>query len=388
MAVLSVKLLWTGKNGKDTFDKHRTYRQTFEVITNDAADNEQTVGNATGIPTLGSSYVTDPNAIVVGIDCNLSDESPLIWHVTVDYDSKPDLKSSVDPNGNKFDPSSVQQNPLDRLAEWSITSQDSTEVVTEWRVVTDSGAVVFTNPDAWAGQTKYTRGEFVQNGGNVYRAATTGASGFSGSGSAPTGTGFNIVDGGVTWNFWGTVAQTVADPQYAIPDSCTNSGNVPFDPPPMVEVSKPVIVVTKNMPVVSLEYVMAMKNAVNATTWRTCPPRTAKCLTVEANSKYENGVSYVEVKWHIALDPETWDARVLDCGWGAFEQFQTVDGELEFAFVEFKDVNGESYTAAVPMDGLGKKLAPDESPVFLRGVPRQQRIVDFNLPVLGIQLPF
>jgi hypothetical protein len=52
---------------------------------------------------------------------------------------------------------------------------------------------------------------------------------------------------------------------------------------------------------------MLMKDSINATPWRNIPARCAKCLTIEASNKYENGIAFVEATWHIALDPDTFD---------------------------------------------------------------------------------
>jgi hypothetical protein len=54
---------------------------------------------------------------------------------------------------------------------------------------------------AWTPHTPYAVGTRVANGGNVYVAIT--AAGSSGAAPGPTGTGSNIQDGAISWNYIG-----------------------------------------------------------------------------------------------------------------------------------------------------------------------------------------
>ncbi len=378
MAVVSVNLLFTGRGGKETFERQRTYKRVYEVITDNPNEAEQVVGNAVGIPQLGTPFFTDPYAVVVDVDVEQSEASDLIWLVTVSFDSKPKMPAAVDPNGTTHDPVAANtQDPLARPAQWRFSSIDTEEPLTEWRRVKADGTPVFTNPANWAATTAYALGAYVQAAGMVYRCTIAGTSG-------AFGPSFTLTDGSVTWVLWSSLADALADPNAAILVAVANSGSFPFDPPPMETVSKPMIQVTKAVPLITLEYLMLMKNAVNSTTWRNIPPRCAKCLTIEASNKQENGVSFVEACWHIALDPDTFDRRILDCGYGSVRTIliPTAPG-FKKGFVEFTDDNGQPYTSPVPMDGSGNKLGATDPPVYLRGIPRQTKVVDFNA-----QLPF
>ena len=51
---------------------------------------------------------------------------------------------------------------------------------------------------AWAGSTAYAVGNYVTNGGNLYRCTTAGTSASSGG---PSGTGGSISDGGAVWAY-------------------------------------------------------------------------------------------------------------------------------------------------------------------------------------------
>jgi hypothetical protein len=60
------------------------------------------------------------------------------------------------------------------------------------------GSIMFPKPAIWATLTAYPLGDFRTNNGRVYVAVQAGV---SGAAPGPTGTGFNIVDGTVRWNF-------------------------------------------------------------------------------------------------------------------------------------------------------------------------------------------
>ena len=438
MAVLSCSFLFTGRGGQDTLDKHRTYKSRYEVITDDPDDGVQIVGNAPGLPTLGSSYPTDLVAVVVGLEPEQSDDSPYLWYVTVSYDSRPEMSQSVDPDGGTIapgDPTAFPENPLLRPAQWRISGQDSLEVVTDWRPVDANGKIVVPVVNAWAVNSVYTPGEIVSSGGNVYVMTGPGTCVSAGSGSGPTGGGLDIadapaawvaftgvslgayrlkdakvykctlagttgatgpsgndaagiLDGSAEWGWvgaaaaWGyfkTLADYLGKPEDRLYEGVTSSGGFPFDPPVMTEVSKPVLQVTKNVPVITLEYLVTMYNAVNAIPWRGLPARCAKCTNLETSNKYENGVAYVEVTWTIALNKDTWDKRVLDAAYGRFWYAEDpLTGSVFLRGETFKDDSGQAFTQPQLLDGDGGLLPASKPPVFLRGVPRQTNIVDFN----------
>lgn len=387
MAAIEVSLLFTGRGGKDTFDKHRTYSRVFEVITNDPTDEENVVGNAlvdgVGIPSLGAVLETDTDAVVVSIDCQQSDDDPSLWHVTVEYDTDPPTPDRdrpdqrVDVDGNPIDKTDRPENPLNEPAQWSLTSQDSEEPAIEGIEVDAAGNLVITNPPAWIAATNYKRGAYVKNGGKVYLCVTPGESAAAGG---PLGLGNAIVDNDAVWMFHATFAQTQNDPNYVIRVAILSSAKLPYDPPPMVTVSRAVLSVTKNMPMGGLDYVLALKNAVNIIPWRGLPPRCAKVLVVTHDGgKQQNGIFYVTTKWDILLDGDTHDLRVLDSG--LYELVTYTDELTSLQVTDYqriKDASDEPITDPVPLNGAGRRLKPDDPPVFRRYVPRQMRVIDFN----------
>ncbi len=440
MSVLSVELLFTQRGGQDTLDKHRTYTSRYEVITDDPHDGVQIVGNAPGVPPLGSSYPTDAVAVVVGLEVEQSDDSPYLWYVTVSYDSRPEMAQSVNPiDGSTLtpsDPTAFPENPILRPAQWRITGQDSNEIVTDWRPVDRNGNIVAPTIEAWAVNTLYTPNDIVSNGGNVYAMTGNGASVSAGSGAGPSGTGIDIADppdawvaftgvslgayrlkdakvykctvagttgangpsgnattgildgsaewgwigGAAKWGFYKTLAEFLGNPDDRNYEGVVSSGGIPFDPPAMTEVTKPVLQVTMNLPSISLEYLVTMYNAVNAITWRGIQPRCAKILNLETSNKYENGVAFVEVTWNIGLNKDTWDKRILDAAYGRYwyREDKANPGTIRLVPENFNDEKGQPLTSPVPLDGAGGKLPAGKPPVFLRGVPRQTNIVDFN----------
>jgi hypothetical protein len=380
MGVTSIKLLFTSRGGKDDFEKHRTYKRVYEVLTDDPTDDENVIGPAMVAAGygLGTSFDRDLLARLVGMEPEQDDESPTRWLVTLDYDTKPKLPSSVDPStGSTSDPTSTNiDDPLAMPAQWRFASVDTEEPLTEWRPVNPDGTILFTNPDNWAPTTAYKLGRYVQNGGNVYRCVVAGTSAGAGG---PLGQNPGA-DGTVTWAFWDSLTNVLADPNAALLVAVANSGGYPFDPPQMETVSKPMIQVTKNVAVLTLAYLMGIKNAVNVVPWKGIPARCAKVMTVEAESKFEKNLAFMTGTWHIGLDPETWDKRILDSGWGAKKTIPnpTPPGGTTTGFVEFTDETGQPYGAPVPMNGVGGKLTPGDPPVYLRGVSRQTKLVDLN----------
>lgn len=381
MAAIEVSLLWASRGATDTDRNRRTYTRQYEVVTDNPNDDEQVVGNAnvggTKVPLPGDPLDTDAQAVVVDMDFNQSDESPTLWYVTAKYDSEPELPEAVDIDGNPASPGSLPDNPLLVPATWKLTTQDSEEVAVSGLRVKESGAIIIPDPPAWAISTAYTKGKYVKNGGNVYLCVQSGTSAGAGG---PSGVGTEIVDNTCLWNYHSTYAQSQNDFNFFIRGKIANSAGLPFDPPLMVEVSRAVLQVTKNMPVATLEYLVTLKNAVNSIPWRGRAARTAKVLKIEHDGgKQQNGIKYVTTQWEIGLDPDTWDLRALDAGTGTFRTVNNPNppGGTSKQFIRFRDIYGDEFDI-LPLNGGGNVLGPDDDPVFLRFLPLQQRLIDFN----------
>ncbi|AWM40278.1 hypothetical protein GobsT_12620 [Gemmata obscuriglobus] len=139
MSVVSANMTWTGRGGTDTFTRQRTYREQWEVITDNPLDDEEiVVGTAAlvGLPRLGQPHPRFPFAVCVEIEAAQSEESPFHWLVSIKYDSNPSLPNGTSPEGAGQSPADIPENPLLRPVTWEVSFETTTEVAREWRVIT------------------------------------------------------------------------------------------------------------------------------------------------------------------------------------------------------------------------------------------------------------
>lgn len=393
MSVVRVRQLFPERGGKRVWWTRITYERVWEVVTDNDHDTEGVVYNAVDpvdpsiqVPKFGDRLGDDPVAFVTTMDIKQSADSPYVWYVTATFDTQVD-KPSIQPSqggapgevGNT--PGNFNQNPLFRPAVWHLGFMEEKEIVDQWLRMDGTGKPNATIPNGWVTGTAYPQGKYVAANGNVYVCVVAGT---SGGGGGPSGT-TPAVDGTVQWAYWSTLAQATNNPANYILSAFMHSGQLPFDPPYMVPVSIPTISVTKNIPGIDLLYHMTLKNAINLTTWRdVIPPRCAKIVNFTSSNKTENSFTFVEAQWEIALNPDTWDLFILDAGYGTFNTRTVVNPTppplttTKKIFTAFKDSAGNPFTAPVPMDGKGGQLAPDDPPVFLRGLPRQYKVIEFN----------
>ncbi len=401
MAVTRVRKLFPNRGGKQDWSTRIVYTFVFQVVTDDPNDDEDVVFNGVDpfnpsekIPHFGDPHPGNVFAVVTEVDIQQSDESFYIWLVNVTYDTNPDTPGGQQPttagnlsgNGeitNK--PGDFKVNPLLRPPQWQLSFIDKTEPIESWTRTKPNGQYDFYEPPQWQPNTDYKIGKYVSNNLLVYVCVKAGKSIFAGGG--PIGEGDaqgELDDGTVVWSYYSTLLQATTVPFWTIREGCMHSGGLPFDPPAMTDVSVPKIVVTQNIPVIDLPFFMNMKNAVNVSLWRGCiPPRCAKILNITCNSETENNFSYVKAVWEVGLDPDTWDVRILDAGYGSHGMKETANklfpamGQPKIVeksvFMRFTDGDGHPVGSPVPLDGNGKRLEPGDDPVYLRGIPRQQR---------------
>lgn len=405
MAITGVERQFVSRQCDQDLQARVKTTSVYLVTVDSLTDGEQEVGNATdplgssdvrkNIPRFGSLHPNIPGCFVVGVRPECSDESPFIWNVFIDYDTSPDFPQphAVDSQGNTTPSDSARKqmpaNPIARPPQWEVFSIDKTEPVREWRKVKQDGSIDYITPANWVNAKVYKRGDYVVSNANVYWCVSGGT-----SSAAPNGVGDanNLIQDGIVlvWQFLSTVLQATTDPTFAILSACVNSGQCPFDPTATTEVSIPAVRITKNLPmeVNFLAYCASLKNAVSKKPWKGLAARVAKVISVTAKSMTENDIDFVQVVWEVGLDPDTWDTRILDAGYGgigtrsvANPLFPGTMGAPERIdkkeFFEHTDSNGHILSGPVPMDGKGGPLEPDSDPVFLRGIPRQQRLIDF-----------
>jgi len=164
-----------------------------------------------------------------------------------------------------------------------------------------------------------------------------------------------------------------------------NSADLPFDPPATIEVSRPVIRAVKNIPPAqaTLAFFSSLQDVVNDRLWRGLQPRVARIDGVTGQGRFENGVPFVEVSLEIALKWDTWDLRILDAGYMEKLRRGSGPGGPVVTWTKMRDPFNQEASSPIPLDGAGKKLAPDGTPVFLRGIPQNYRRANFAV-LLGI----
>lgn len=156
-----------------------------------------------------------------------------------------------------------------------------------------------------------------------------------------------------------------------------NSAKLPFDPPVQAEFHYPKIEITKNIPFVSLEFLMLLQDAINDRPWRTLPKWTAKIGGVSSRSRYENGVAFVELSVMLEINPDTWITQVLDAGnYELTQRTNLANGQQEQTWTEIKTPFGGE--GPKPLNGQGRRLRPGDDPVFLAGLVRPLHLENFT----------
>lgn len=94
-----------------------------------------------------------------------------------------------------------------------------------------------------------------------------------------------------------------------------NSAGELFDPQPEMEVSRPVLTITKNLPVpLDLKFHMELADAVNRDAFLGAEPRQLRMLAPQCQRQYENGVLFWRVTYQMAFKFEKWDIQLLNHG--------------------------------------------------------------------------
>lgn len=166
-----------------------------------------------------------------------------------------------------------------------------------------------------------------------------------------------------------------------------NSAKLPFDPPATIEVSRPILRATKNIAptAATLSFFMSLQDRVNDRVWRGLAKHVARIDGVTGAGKKENGINFVEVAIDIALKWDTWALQLLDCGYAELTT-RTVPGPpvaQQKTWTKIRDPFGQEASEPVPLNGAGRKLAPDADPVYLKGLPENLREANFAA-LLGI----
>lgn len=133
-------------------------------------------------------------------------------------------------------------------------------------------------------------------------------------------------------------------------DLVLNSAGDWFDPPYMIDDSRLVVTVTKNVGAVP-SYILGYRNVVNSDSFTVdgvgVPSGKAKIKAISVSGKQErNGVVYRTLTIPIYLDEDGWKVKILDQG-----MFQVVAGQRQPC-----TILGKSVSVPVPLDGNGLQL--------------------------------
>jgi hypothetical protein len=103
---------------------------------------------------------------------------------------------------------------------------------------------------------------------------------------------------------------------------CVNSSNQPFDPPPVVDDSRPVLTITRNEASFNSANAILYQDAVNTDNFGPAIPKQAKLTNIIGNKQQDIGVVYYKVTYEIEFRREGYDLFILDKG------FRDISGNL------------------------------------------------------------
>lgn len=152
-----------------------------------------------------------------------------------------------------------------------------------------------------------------------------------------------------------------------------NSARQPFDPPVVIDDSRPVIEMTRNEASLDFTLLATYQDAINQDTFLGFPPYTCKLIIPTFDQHFENGVFFWTITYEIHIRRELWHPlQVLDQGY-----YKLVAGSPEV----ITDANGKTLTAPRLLDGAGSPLASGASPVYMNFKPYK------ILPFAALSLP-
>jgi hypothetical protein len=319
MSAISVNRTYTGRGGTDTYTKQRSYHEVWEVICDNPLDDEEVAGGAVGLPRLGQPHSRYPIARCVEVTAEQSEETPLLWYIYIKYDSNIPL-------ANGLEPGSVDSGvPGGGGIGGELQPPES---------IPENPLL---RPPVWA---------------VTFQKTTEPA------------TEWRLISGG----------DNLAAEYTAI----RNSAKLPFDPPLTIEVSRPVIRVTRNFANIGFPYLARLENALNDRVWRGFPKWTCKIDAVSAGNKYENGIAFVEFSLDIAIKRDTWIPQLLDAGFFALEYRVQPDASFKPGWVKIRDAFGNEATEPQLLNGSGERLSPTGTPIFLKGMPKGLNLENFT----------
>lgn len=308
--------LFEGRTGEDNFTRHRTYSRYFEILTTSDSDDVATAGSYASLPRLGDSYPSDAFAVCVGVVPTQDSLNPRRWLVEIKYDTQPDRGTGAGGVADALQPVEAGGGS----AAPGTLDENPLLRPTKWKITFQQSTEAL--------RTAYARDKV---------------------------TGLNV----------GGSVEVV------------NSAGLMFDPGITVEVSRPVLTITKNYADFSIAAAADLIDSVNTTTWQGLTSRQARCIGIETESTWENGVFFWPVTYSIALKQDTWDMRILDAGtvegWKIGHDFL---GRPIYEYHAILDTTGNPVNDPVPLDGAGRRRPIGLPEVYLLFSAYKQR--DFN----------
>jgi hypothetical protein len=156
-----------------------------------------------------------------------------------------------------------------------------------------------------------------------------------------------------------------------------NSADDYYDPPPEVDDSRSVLIVSRNEGIHDFDFLKTeyYRDCVNDALWNGFAARQLKLgliTTGEPQSKQVGGsiVWYYQVNYPFSVNRDTWDSKLLDQGFTRLDGdsppvYDPVSGLEILHRVEIRDKHGQRPSAPVFLDGDGNEL-PTTSPVVVK----------------------
>lgn len=148
-----------------------------------------------------------------------------------------------------------------------------------------------------------------------------------------------------------------------------NSALQPFETGYTAELSRPIINLTVNRASFDYAYVVSIQDAVNVDVWQGFDIGTLKVNTVEVQEQSENGITFWEIKYVIAVKWDGWNpVHLLDCGYYEYlseDPSTTPNPNFVPGLRIITDIHGRPVNSPALLDGNGRKLPPGYDPVFL-----------------------
>lgn len=158
-----------------------------------------------------------------------------------------------------------------------------------------------------------------------------------------------------------------------------NSAGDPYDPPPQIEVSYPVISVEKNFPVgapiLDLGIQALYYDCVNDDVWHGIDIGLLRIVKIGTSYNFENGVAFGRVKFQMKLKWKGWLLKIADAGFNYL-----TDGGTAKKRIDVEIGSGIFPDQPTPLNGGGQPLAIG-SPVIFNEY-QVYRTLSYN--VLGI----